>query len=206
MDLFNTQPITNILPFDGEANYYGTILNHNQAQQVFQTLLNEVAWKNDEVMIYGKHIITKRKVAWYGDTEYSYTYSNTTKQAQIWTPELLKLKTLVEELSGNRFNSCLLNLYHNGSEGMSWHSDDEKDMEKNSAIASLTFGAERKFSFKHRSTKQTLSILLESGSLLVMKGTTQSHWLHSLPKTTKVLSPRINLTFRNIVIKAISLP
>jgi alkylated DNA repair dioxygenase AlkB len=200
MDLFNTQPITNILPFDGEAIYFGKILNVDQAQQVFQTLLNEVAWKNDEVMIYGKHIITKRKVAWYGDTEYSYTYSNTTKQAQIWTPELLKLKNVVEELSGNHFNSCLLNLYHNGSEGMSWHSDDEKDMEKNSAIASLTLGAERKFSFKHRSTKLTLSILLESGSLLVMKGTTQSYWLHSLPKTTKVLRPRINLTFRNIVV------
>jgi len=109
------------------------------------------------------------------------------------------LKDIVENQSGETFNSCLLNLYHSGVEGMSWHSDNEKDLKKNSAIGSVSLGATRKFSFKHKRTKQTTSIILESGSLLMMKGTTQSHWQHRLPPTKKVSSPRINLTFRTIV-------
>jgi alkylated DNA repair dioxygenase AlkB len=111
----------------------------------------------------------------------------------------MQLKALVEEQTGEQFNSCLLNLYHNGNEGMTWHSDGEKELKKNGAIASLSFGAERKFSFKHKVTKQTVSVMLEHGSLLVMKGTTQTFWLHRLPPTTKVNTPRVNLTFRYMV-------
>ena len=105
-------------------------------------------------MIFGKKILTKRKVAWYGDDNYEYTYSNSTKKAIPWTPELLKLKALAVEKTGEEFNSCLLNLYHSGDEGMAYHSDGEKNLKKNGAIASLSFGAERKFSFKHKFTKE----------------------------------------------------
>jgi alkylated DNA repair dioxygenase AlkB len=142
--------------------------------------------------------ISLLKVAWYGDSEYLYTYSNTTKQALAWTKELSELKQIVEELAGIKFNSCLLNLYHNGNEGMGWHSDDEKSMGKNNTIASLSFGAERKFSFKHKQTKQIVSLVLEHGSLLVMKDDTQRNWLHSLPKSKNITQPRISLTFRTI--------
>lgn len=188
----------NLLPCDGEAIYFGKVMPAAAEQQLREYLLNDIAWKNDEAVIFGKHIFTKRKVAWYGDAEYSYTYSNTTKQASLWTPQLLQLKQLAEQMTGVVFNSCLLNLYHDGSEGMGWHSDDEKSLGKDTAIASLSFGAERKFSFKHKTTKETVSLLLESGSLLLMQGTTQTHWLHSLPKTTKISWPRINLTFRTM--------
>lgn len=200
MDLFNTEAITNLLPNDGEVNYYGKVLQGNEAKYYLDILLDTIAWKNDEAVIYGKRIITKRKAAWYGDSNYIYTYSNTTKEALPFTKELLVLKALVEKISEAKFNSCLLNLYHDGSEGMGWHSDDEKSLGANTTIASLSFGAERKFSLKHKQTKQTVSVVLQSGSLLVMKGSTQTNWLHSLPKTTIIRKPRINLTFRTIVL------
>lgn len=199
MDLFSSETIINLLPSDGVVNYYGKVLNQERSQYYLDKLLNTIEWKNDEAIIFGKHIITKRKAAWYGNSDYSYTYSNTTKQALTWTKELLELKAMVEEITQTQFNSCLLNLYHSGEEGVSWHSDDEKSMGKNTTIASLSFGAERKFSFKHKLTKESVSILLESGSLLVMKGATQTNWLHCLPKTKKITRPRINLTFRTII-------
>ena len=182
----------------GIAKYYGAMMSLEEADDYFKRLFNTIEWKNDEAHIYGKHIVTKRKVAWYADQPFSYTYSKTTKYAQPWTHELLQLKTLTEKQTGESFNSCLLNLYHNGSEGMAWHSDGEKDLKKNGAIASFSFGAERKFSFKHKATKEIVSLILEHGSLLVMAGATQTYWQHRLPPTTKVQEPRINLTFRTI--------
>ena len=191
--------MVNLLPYNGEVNYYGKVLPTNQADNYLNTLLETIQWKNDEAIIFGRHIITKRKVAWYGDDGYSYTYSNTTKHALTWTEELLQLKALVESLTNQKYNSCLLNLYHNGDEGMAWHGDDEKSLGKNTSIASLSFGAERKFALKHRVSKEPISLVLESGSLLVMKGATQSNWLHSLPKSKKIITPRVNLTFRTMV-------
>jgi alkylated DNA repair dioxygenase AlkB len=179
----------------GTVNYYGKILSPEEANRYFGLLMQNIRWEKDEVIIFGKYITTRRKVAWYGDSEYLYTYSNTTT---AWTKELSELKQRVEELAGTKFNSCLLNLYHNGNEGMGWHSDDEKPLGKNNTIASLSFGAERKFSFKHKQTKQIVSLVLEDGSLLVMKDATQSNWLHSLPKSKNIIQPRINLTFRTI--------
>ncbi len=198
MDLFNTTKDNNLLPFDGEVNYYGSVMNTKQSEYYFDQLLQNIQWENDKAIIFGKLIITKRKVAWYGDKPFEYTYSKTTKSALPWTKELLELKEIIENKTGEKFNSCLLNLYHNGDEGMAWHSDGEKDLKKNGAVGSLSFGAERKFSFKHKKTKQTVSVYLEKGSLLVMKGTTQINWLHRLPPTKKVKKPRINLTFRII--------
>ena len=198
MDLFSSDKITNILPYDGVTNYYGAVLDAAQSDFYYQKLLENINWKHDEAIIFGKKIITKRKVAWYGDSEYSYTYSKVTKTANIWIKELLELKAIVEKESGETYNSCLLNLYHSGDEGMGYHSDGEKMLKKNGAIASLSLGAERKFSFKHRESKQRIDVLLERGSLLVMKAATQTHWLHRLPPTKKVNAPRINLTFRTI--------
>lgn len=201
MDLFDNiiGVPRNLLPKDGIVNYYGPLMSSLEANEYFNKLLSNIAWKNDEVVIYGKHIVTKRKMAWYGDEPFKYTYSQITKQALAWTDELKALKQLVENESNETFNSCLLNLYHDGSEGMAWHSDNELQLKKNAAIASLSLGAVRKFSFKHQTDKKKISLDLESGSLLIMKGSIQSHWLHSLPPTKTVIKPRINLTFRTIV-------
>jgi alkylated DNA repair dioxygenase AlkB len=199
MDLFNTATAYNVLPFDGEALYHGPVFSQVQSDLYMQALLTKIEWKNDEANLFGKHFITARKVAWYGDDAFSYTYSGSTKQALLWTGELLELKAAVERISGVAFNSCLLNLYHHGKEGMAYHSDDEKALGKNTVIASLTFGAVRKFLFKHKTKGTTVPVMLENGSLLVMKGETQTHWLHRLPLTEKVTRPRINLTFRTII-------
>lgn len=199
MDLFSPILPLNLLPYEGVSEYYGSVLDKNTADSYFFRLLREVPWKNDEAIIFGKHIVTKRKVAWFGDSDYKYAYSNTTKTALSWTRDLSELKTIVESLSNAKFNSCLLNLYHSGEEGMAWHSDDEKALGKNSAIASLSLGAERRFLFRHKKTKEQVSILLESGSLLLMREETQDKWLHSLPKAKKILTPRINLTFRTMI-------
>lgn len=198
MDLFNQEPLEsrNLLPKDGTVNYFGKILSQQEADYYFNVLSETIPWENDQAIIYGKLLITKRKVAWYADTHFEYTYSNITKRALPWTQELLALKQLIEQRTGETFNACLLNLYHSGDEGMAWHSDAEKDLKRDGAIGSLTFGAERKFGFKHKTTKETISLVLEHGSLLVMKGTTQRHWLHRLPPTKRIKTPRINLTFR----------
>lgn len=200
MNLFSNEfdPTINLLPIGGTVNYFGKLFPQTVAQDYLDTLLTTIEWKNDEAVIFGKHIITKRKVAWYADTNFNYTYSNTTKKALIWTKKLLELKLMVEEKTGTGYNSCLLNLYHNGTEGMAWHSDAEKDLKRNGAIASVSFGAERKFSFKHKQTKETVSLLLENGSLLVMKDNTQNNWLHRLPPTKLITQARVNLTFRTI--------
>ena len=198
MDLFEFDKTLNLLPSDGTVNYFGSIMEVSESQKYFDILMKSIPWKNDEVVVYGKHIITKRKIAWYGDEEYGYHYSNTSKVALPWTDTLFQLKAVVEEKAQLSFNSCLLNLYHDGDEGVSWHSDDESTLDSRTAIASLTFGAERKFSFKHKRKSEKVSLNLEAGSLLIMKGETQQHWLHSLPKTKTVNQPRINLTFRVI--------
>jgi alkylated DNA repair dioxygenase AlkB len=201
MDLFSSliNPTTNLLPCDGVVNYYPSIIEHAVAKSYFNVLYNTIEWKHDEANLFGKRIITNRKVAWYGDSEYAYTYSNTTKKALMWTKELLELKAIVEKETSSSFNSCLLNLYHHGNEGMAYHSDDEKSLKKHAAIASLSLGAERPFLFQHKISKKTVSVNLENGSLLLMKGETQSHWLHRLPLSKIIKQPRINLTFRSMI-------
>jgi alkylated DNA repair dioxygenase AlkB len=189
----------NWLPEGGMVQYYGKVLGQKEADIYLDALLTKIDWRNDEAIIFGKKIITKRKVAWYGDEAFEYSYSNVTKHALPWNDDLLALKSLVEEKSGETYNSCLLNLYHNGGEGMAWHSDAEKDLKKDGAIGSLSFGAERKFAFRHKQTRQKVEMILEHGSLLVMKGSTQTNWLHRLPPSKKVDHLRINLTFRSIV-------
>jgi alkylated DNA repair dioxygenase AlkB len=200
MSLFSQllDPPINLLPRDGEANYHGVVLITDAADYFLACLLSNIDWKNDEAIIFDKKVITKRKVAWYADQPFDYTYSKVTRSALPWTSELLELKKIVETISGETFNSCLLNLYHNGDEGMAWHSDSEKQLKPNGAIASVSLGAERQFNFRHKKNKGIHGSVLQHGSLLVMKGVTQTHWLHRLPPTKKVNEPRVNLTFRTI--------
>ncbi len=200
MELFDfaTDSSKNLLPYQGIVNYYGRIISVDKADAYLNALLQRIEWKNDEAVIFGKRILTKRKIAWYGDSDFSYTYSNITKQALPWTKELMELKTIAEQTCGESFNSCLLNLYHSGDEGMGWHSDAEKALKTNGAIGSLSFGAERKFMFRHKETKTSIGLILQHGSLLVMKDVTQTYWLHRLPPTKKVNTLRVNLTFRTI--------
>lgn len=201
MDLFDhpADCTKNLLPYNGKVNYYGKIFSIAQASKFLMVLRSTLAWQHDEAVIMGKRIVTKRKVAWYGAKPYQYTYSKNTKTALKWVPALLQLKDTIEKLTDANYNSCLANLYHNGDEGMAYHSDDEKDLEENAAIASLSFGAERKFLFKHKHDKTTIATFLEHGSLLVMKDDTQKNWLHRLPPTKKTNEARINLTFRKML-------
>lgn len=192
-------PTHNLLPYDGTVLYYGAVLPDTDADDAYRVLLHDIPWQNDTAVMFGKPIVTARKVAWYGDAHFSYTYSRTTRHALPWTDELIRLKKMAEKLTTTSYNSCLLNLYHTGDEGMGWHSDDEKSLGKNSTIASLTFGAERRFCFRHKVTKETIELTLAHGSLLVMKDATQSHWLHRLPPSKKIRTPRINLTFRTML-------
>ncbi len=200
MDLFEQEndSTKNRLPYQGEVFFYGRLFDLAEAEHYYFRLLNEVDWKHDEAIIFGKHITTKRKVAWYADKHYTYGYSKIVRKANLWTILLLELKQIVEQYTGESYNSCLLNLYHNGTEGMAWHSDDEKEIRKGGSIASLSFGATRKFVLKHNKTKEKVTFNLCTGELLEMKRDTQMFWKHTIPKTKKVHSPRINLTFRQM--------
>ncbi|MFG6668024.1 alpha-ketoglutarate-dependent dioxygenase AlkB family protein [Halomonas sp. HNIBRBA4712] len=188
----------NLLPFDGEAFYIKRVLERDDAARYLGRCLEELGWAHERVTMFGREIVTRRKVAWYADTPATYTYSGQTKQARAWPALLSDLKERVESACGARFDSCLCNLYHGGDEGMGWHSDDERELAPDGVIASLSLGGERRFSFKHKGSGERVSLLLDHGSLLVMQGATQTHWWHSLPKTRKRVAPRVNLTFRQL--------
>ena len=188
----------NLLPSHGEAFNHGPVFSVEDSNRFYGELLKEVPWKSDVIKMFGKTIATSRKVAWVGDDGLDYTYSGATKQPHPWTPLLTQLKNAIEDQLDESFNSCLLNLYHDGNEGMSWHRDNESSIVPNSTIACLSFGAERKFHFKHTETKERITTELEHGSLLVMAGEIQTHWLHALPKSKKITTPRISLTFRRM--------
>ena len=188
--------MNNILTKEGQAFYYGQIFSAQECADWFEILMNNIEWQQDEVMIFGKKIITARKMQWYAATEVEYEYSKVKRTARIFTEELVRLKSIVQEKTGATFNSCLLNLYHDGDEGMGWHSDSESSLVHNAPITALSFGAERKMLFKNKASKENVSVFLENGSLLLMGKDSQTNWLHSIPKTKKVSKPRISLTFR----------
>jgi len=198
MDLFEQaeKRLKNYLPSDGCVNYFGKVLSSQQADEFFDQLCQQINWQPDELIIRGKRRVTKRKVAWYGNKPYAYHYSNTRKVAEPWIPVLRELKNIVQEETGESYNACLLNLYHDGTEGMSWHSDAEKELVPGATIASFSLGAQRKFCFRHKQSKERVEIILEHGSLLTMSGLTQLNWLHQLPVSKKVTRARVNLTFR----------
>lgn len=167
LDLFEPEPQANLLPFDGVVEDFGCILNPADSDKYLQYFLQTLAWQNDQVFLFGQHHITDRKVVWYGDDNFQYRYSGVVKQAHVWQPALFRLKQHIEGVVGHSFNSCLANLYENGSQGLGWHSDDEPSLyqgqTKNCVIASLSFGATRKMSFKHKDTADKVELLLQSG-------------------------------------------
>lgn len=190
----------NLLPKDGSIHYYPEWMSTVDSAILSDQLQQSLQWEADQLMMFGKLVTTRRKVAWVGDHNCAYTYSGVKKQPQGWTPELLDIKTKIEKLAQSDFNSCLLNFYHDGADGMGWHSDDEKELDTQAPIASVSLGSTRKFAFRHKQDKSTISLFLENGSALVMYAPTQQFWQHALLKTKTIDTPRINLTFRKIVI------
>jgi alkylated DNA repair dioxygenase AlkB len=188
----------NFLPFDGQVNYHPFAFSKEEIKAHFHYLSNEISWQQDVVKLFGKTYITDRKVAWYAEKPFIYRYSGQSKTALPFSPTLLDIKSRVEKITGAEYNACLLNYYHNGSEGMGWHSDNEKSIRPNSSIASVSLGVSRKFQFKHKTHSHKFDLILDSGSVLDMRGETQEFWLHALPKSKKVLGTRINLTFRKM--------
>jgi alkylated DNA repair dioxygenase AlkB len=191
--------LQNILPKDGEVYYFGKILEERLSHDYFEYLLNNIQWQNDRVVIYSKEIVTARKIAWFANGGESFEYSGKIRLASKWNNFLIHIKQQVEEISNFEFNSCLLNLYHSGDEGMSWHTDKTKEFSVSTTIATLSLGACRRFDFRHIQTKETVSLFLEAGSLMIMTGQTQNFWLHQVPKTKKVKDARISLTFRQLL-------
>ena len=183
------------------VEYIENFFDFDQSQLYMKYLTNDIKWKREKIRMWGREIVTKKRIAWYADEGKSYTYSGSTFHPDQWNELLLEIKKHVEQYIKFQFNSVLLNEYPNGKVGMGWHSDDERELGTDPIIASLSFGANRDFIFKHKTDKsfENIKIHLKSGSLLLMLGSTQHHWKHSLPKRLKVREPRINLTFRKIL-------
>ena len=196
--LFQSEPIVLNLP-DAEIIYYPHFFDKKEADAIFAQLTNDIPWQQDDIRVYGKIHLQPRLTALFGNEGKPYSYSNIKMQPHPWNPLLQKIKSLVESVSDTNFTTVLLNQYRDGKDSNGWHADNEKELGTNPIIASVSFGAERVFQLKHNSIsglKQ--NILLEHGSLLVMKGTTQHFWKHQIPKTAKPIGSRINLTFRVI--------
>lgn len=187
-----------ILPFDGSALLYNNVFNDVSADDAYAALLDEVPWESRTITVFGKSHVEPRLTAWFGDEGASYSYSGIVLSPRAWTPTLLHLRTLCEELAGTPFNSVLLNLYRDGCDKMGWHADNERELGPEPVIASLSLGATRRFRFRHRATKHVVTCELPHGSLLVMRGLTQTFWVHEVPRQKRITEPRINLTFRYI--------
>jgi alkylated DNA repair dioxygenase AlkB len=198
MELFPKETNISILPKEGNVLYSSSFIDSKECAYLLETLIKSIDWENEVIYLFGKEIIMQRKIAFYADDNINYAYSKSEKKGKKWNEVLISIKEQVEAKTNVKYNACLLNLYFDGNDGMGWHSDDEKEILENSSIASISFGANRKFSFKHKESKQTISLILENGSLLEMKGETQKYWLHALPKTKKTKNIRINLTFRQM--------
>lgn len=191
-------PIFLNLP-DAEVIYYPHFFDKEEADIIFAELTNEIPWQQDDIRVFGKTHPQPRLTALFGNEGKPYSYSNIKMQPHPWNLLLQKIKSKVESVSDTNFTTVLLNQYRDGKDSNGWHADNEKELGTNPIIASLSFGAERTFQLKHNSDKdQKKSIVLEHGSLLLMKGTTQHCWKHQIPKTAKPVGPRINLTFRVI--------
>ena len=196
--LFSSDPIMLHLP-DAEIIYYPHFFDEKEADVIFEQLKTETLWQQDDIRIFGKTHQQPRLTALYGNEEKSYSYSNIKMQPHPWNLLLQKIKSQIESVSDTNFTTVLLNYYRDGKDSNGWHADDEKELGVNPIIASVSFGAERTFQLKHNWDKtQKKSILLEHGSLLIMQGTTQHFWKHQIPKTSKAIGSRINLTFRVI--------
>ncbi len=197
MKSFLPAEIQTIISEDGILTYENNFIDRS-----IPALTQGLIWRNDPITMYGKTYPQPRKTAWYGDQNISYSYSNIKMLTQVWTPELYEIKSLLEDKLQSPFNSVLINLYRDGEDHMSFHSDDEKELGMNPTIASLSFGDTRRFHLKHKFNRNIETIILpvEHGSLIVMKGELQHYWQHKIAKTKTQVGSRLNLTFRNIKI------
>ncbi len=201
MDLFDQHELDPIelLPCDGSVLYYAAVVPFDVSRNYCHAFLQQAAWQNDRIKVADREVVAQRQVALYGDWLHQYEYSGVKRQASPWLSPLFELKTLVESSTSAVFNSCLLNLYHNGKESMGWHCDNEQSLVKNAAIAIVSLGAERRLCFKHKREQHKVSVTLKAGSILLMSGATQSHWLHCVPKMAAVQDLRISATFRRML-------
>lgn len=187
---------------DGEAWLWPAAFEADEASRLFDALRTGIHWRQEEIVIFGERRRVPRLVAWHGDPAARYRYSGTDHDPEPWTQDLGRLRARVGELSGAVFNAVLLNLYRDGRDGMGWHADDEPELGREPVIASVSLGAKRRFCLRHRRRKDLkVDLELPHGSLLVMGGATQHHWVHALPKTRRPVGERINLTFRQVVVK-----
>lgn len=193
-DGFNPVQIRN-----GKYLYVPNFLSKTEANKFLNIFTESITWQQQEMMMYGKVVKFPRLTAWYGDNDKPYSFSGITFQPHAWTQELLEIKAKIEPLSQVVFNSVLLNLYRDGNDSISWHTDAEIELGTNPVIASVNFGAERTFQLRHIQTNERIDIALTHGSLLIMMGELQHYWQHQVPKTKTVKSPRVNLTFRTIL-------
>lgn len=200
MQLFNKKIDFN-LP-DSKIVYYPKFFSVEESNIYFKSLLETISWQQDDITVFGKTYKQPRLTALYANNNETYSYSNITMTPHVFTNVLLEIKNKVETIVDSNFTTCLLNLYRHGQDSNGWHADDEKELVVNPIIASASFGAERLFKLKHRKDKNLKQdLVLQHGSLLIMKGKTQHHWLHQIPKTRKKVEKRINLTFRVITKK-----
>jgi alkylated DNA repair dioxygenase AlkB len=191
-----TQPCLRLDLPDADVRYWPHALDAERADEVFAALRSAIDWQQEHVVIFGKRRLVPRLVAWHGDADAYYTYSGTAHEPRPWSPHLQGLRDLAETLTGQRYNSVLLNLYRDGRDGMGWHADDEPELGREPAIASFSLGAMRRFRLRHRRRRHAVDLELDHGSLLSMTGTTQHHYVHAVPKTARPVGERINLTFR----------
>lgn len=187
-----------LLTCDGSAVLYTSFLAPDVADRMFADLQSEIPWTTHDLMLFGRQVTEPRLSSWIGDDGVSYRYSGRERTPTPWTPTLGELRRLCESRLSTVFNSVLANLYRSGADSMGWHADDEPELGSAPVIASLSFGAERRFDFRHRESKESVRVMLPHGSLLVMSGATQTHWMHRIARTTKVTTQRINLTFRHV--------
>jgi alkylated DNA repair dioxygenase AlkB len=190
----------NILPTNGEVYYYPEFFSKEESNELFRTLFATVNWKQEPIKLFGKEVMQPRLTAWYADEGIAYSYSGITMTGEVWNKELLLIKRKVEELAGVPFNSALLNLYRHGNDSMGWHRDNESELGINPVIASVSFGANRKFQVRtYKDKSNLLTMQLNTGSCLLMKGETQHYWEHRVPKITQPVLPRLNITFRRVI-------
>jgi alkylated DNA repair dioxygenase AlkB len=191
--------MNNQVPFDGELYLIKQFYSLLESDLLFTALETGLAWQKETIFIFGKWVKVPRLMCWYGDPDAIYQYSGVKHQPKPWSAALQSVRETVEQQCQWSFNSVLANLYRHGQDSMGCHADDEKELGHNPLIASLSLGDERLFKLHHKKTKEIVDITLGHGDLLIMAGSLQHHWMHSIPKTKRLKTPRINLTFRKIL-------
>ena len=199
-DIFNPFPDSNdpVIIKNGLYRYFPSFFKRDQADFLIKSLEKNVQWSQEKINMYGKTIDLPRLTSWYGDRDKTYSFSGINLYPLNWNEDLLQIKHKIEPICNLRFNSVLLNLYRDGNDSISWHTDAEKELGLNPIIASVNFGAEREFQLKHDNSGEKISIILQHGSLLIMEGELQHYWKHQIPKRKNLNRSRINLTFRVI--------